>query len=833
MTQHFERSIGLVLGVALLCGTAHAQDTPPPAAPAEPAPAPEATPPAAPPAEAPAAPAPEAPPEAPTPAPAEPAPTPAPTPAPEAPPAEAPAPAAAEAQAEGSATVELSAAPPEQEGEGEAEESDEGGEPVEEIIITGSRVKRSAAFAEAAPVEIISRQDLEYSGATNLADVIQYLTVAQGSGFQGEGGGVSTNSINLRGLGVGSTLVLLNGRRVAPSGGGISAHFVDIGGIPMAAVERIEILKGGGSAIYGSDAVGGVVNIITRKDWDGLKLEADAQTTDDIDQQDYTASAAFGATNDRARLTVALQYFRRNQLTARERPWTMRADPVSTTGFPGTYLVGLGSIMADPDCEEAPNSELRDGFCGFNFNDFQSLLGNMERTSLYAHGEYDLTDHTHIFAETNVARTRTDGDFSPSFPLPPGRGGFLEVPADHVDNPFGDNAGFIGRPFGAEAGAKTNSGADDTLRVAVGLRGDFEDAFANTLAEDWTWEVFATAGISRYQQLIHDVLREPLQDALNSCSDPSDLSGCFNPFYSSVLGTGTPNTDEVINTFDGLMENLTDHALQTYNVGLAGSLFELPGGDASFAIGGEIRHEWRSSELDHNANEEHYAFLLGNSDAFAERDVYGAYAELVLPLLGGVELQGAGRVERYSDTDATSASPTVGLTIIPGSFGAANHASKEWRWLSIRGYATRSFRAPTIYQSFDGFAVLPGLFNLPESPLPLFVPIQSFGNPNLDPESATIFSAGFMWPVDDWLLVSADYWQYDYQDRIAAQNASQILRTDLAAEGMDDYEPDPRIEYAGDCTLPGTCVSLIRTMEINTGDTRRREAYAQLQANAQ
>ena len=157
------------------------------------------------------------------------------------------------------------------------EDDDAADDGTEEIVVTGSRIKRSS-FAAAAAVQVIDRKDLEYSGATNLADVVQYLTVAQGSGFQGGAQATGTVSVNLRGLGTGATLVLLNGRRVVSSGGGIAFNFTDISTIPLAVVERIEILKGGASAIYGSDAVGGVINIITRKDWDGARIEVDGSS---------------------------------------------------------------------------------------------------------------------------------------------------------------------------------------------------------------------------------------------------------------------------------------------------------------------------------------------------------------------------------------------------------------------------------------------------------------------------------------------------------------------------------------------------------------------------
>ena len=154
--------------------------------------------------------------------------------------------------------------------------------------MTGSRIKQVSSFSPAAPVQVMDRKELEQTGATNVADVVTYLTVSQGSGFQGAGSqSYNTVSVNLRGLGEGATLVLLNGRRL-PLSGAYNPRDSSSSTSPRfrwSAIERIEILKGGASAIYGTDAVAGVINIITRKNFDGARLELDGQTTTRFDQR--------------------------------------------------------------------------------------------------------------------------------------------------------------------------------------------------------------------------------------------------------------------------------------------------------------------------------------------------------------------------------------------------------------------------------------------------------------------------------------------------------------------------------------------------------------------
>lgn len=645
----------------------------------------------------------------------------------------------------------------------------------EAMVVTGSRIKTQSAFAAAAPVEVIDRKQLEYSGATNLADVVSYLTVSQGSGFQGGSGAAGTVSINLRGLGEGATLVLLNGRRLPVTGAfNANALFVDISTIPLAAVERIEVLKGGASAIYGSDAVAGVVNIITRRNLDGMRLELDGQaTTHSFDQKDGTISAAWGATSDRGRVMIASNYFRRTELDADQRDWT-KGGYISTQGFPGSFIVGAGT-MPDPACNTVKGSMVTmgaaGGICSFEYRKFTALTGETERGNIFGSGDYDITNHLNVFGEVLASRLRSSAISSPAFPIPPP---FPIVPANHVDNPFGQNVQFIGRPVGAEAGGARAASDDDTIRGLLGLRGDFEDAASGSVFESWEWEVYASMASGRNRLWIPDTLRGKVQDALNSCSDPSDLSKCYNPFYSSVDGTGTPNSPSVINGFYGAQETLTDSQLQDYNAGMSGGLFELPGGDVGIAFGGELRREKRSSQLDHESNTNQYSFLIGNPDASAERNVYAGYLELRWPILDGVEIQTAGRIEHYTDIEQSALSPSAGLTLLPGEWMGSDNAPAALRRLQLRGHVTSAFRAPNLYQSYPGYATVPTALNV-GGILPVFTPVQGFGNPDLKPEHALALSGGFSWSPIDEIALSTDFWYYDYKDRIELENAQQIV----------------------------------------------------------
>jgi iron complex outermembrane receptor protein len=662
--------------------------------------------------------------------------------------------------------------------------------PEGDIIVTGSRIRTS--FSATVPVDVVSRKQLQQSGINNMADVVQYLTVTQGTGIQGTNtagpSGSTASGINLRGLGPGATLLLLNGRRLNPTGAAVGgAHFGDLSTIPLAAVERIEILKAGASAIYGADAVGGVVNVITRRNLNGVLLQGDVKTTtNDFDLQEYTGSTSFGATSEHARVMTALSYFRRTELDVGDRDWP--ADKLQSTfgGYPGYfYLLDDMRTQADPLCgHTAPRSEsalVMSGpdatTCRTGYRNSIAIVPNAERVNAFSNAEFDLNDHLTLFGELLVSRYRGDSvqvPYAVVAGLPPGR---PIVPADHVDNHYGQAAiGFIA-PLGQQADSGRLSSADDSLRGVIGLKGDFASAAKDTLFESWDWELSASWGISRYREAIRDVLKPALQTALDSCSDPAHLENCYNPFSSATDGTGTPNSQAVLDKIFSRQVVQADHALQTYNAGMSGSLFPLPGGDVGLAFGAEIRREWRVTELDHDANLLSFGFLAGNSNATAERMVYSGYVELRWPLFNGIELQTAARGEHYSDLDATdlSISPFGGLTISPAEIAGVDNTPAALRALQFRANVSRSIRAPTIFNTYPGIGTFPYPFYYMGGVV--YGAAQSHGNPDLTTENALTFSAGFTWSPVKQLNLTADYWYYDYQDRIQVENAQAVLDT--------------------------------------------------------
>ncbi|MGD8862892.1 MAG: TonB-dependent receptor [Myxococcales bacterium] len=731
--------------------------------------------------------------------------------------------------------------------------SDEGGEDiavggdVEEIVVTGSRVKRTT-YSLPSSVQVISREDLEMSGADNMADVVKYLAINSGSNFNSNvsTAAAGTAQFNLRGLGLNSTLVLLNGRRLVQSAA-VSTNgnnFVDVNSIPLQMVERIEVLKGGASAIYGSDAVAGVINIITRKNMNGFEAQVGGLTTDDFDQDEWDVSLSAGAQGERTRVNGTVMYFERNPLAAKDRQFTQDAvdggkGNLSNIGQPALYVVPARPLQfyRDANCGMGPNSVAdpaagspalglqlnadgsipmpgqepttfanggrlysgttdgtEDGdlrlppYCKFNFNPFFDLVPKEQRTNTYLTVDHDVSDHTQVFFEAGYARNRTERGLSPSFPVLQN----LIIPADHQYNPTGSPLIWRGRPLGAEAGRQTQSYESDTLHTVAGIGGDFGDLASGSIVEDWDWEISGTWSVNQFDYKLPDALTQPLQDGLNSCGPADDPADCFNPFYMS----GAPNSQQIIDRVTGELTVKANTQLTTAGASLAGPLFELPGGDFSFAVGAQMRHESAEADADHDANQGNYVFLIGGPDFGAERQIMAGYGELVMPFLDGLEIQAAGRFEDYEDVGSTF-NPKIGLSWTPAQTILGDQAAQASK-IRLRGTYATSFRAPSLLQTDGAQTELAQIFDVRPDPMTMapvratsatFRAVTTSGNPDLKPETSTAITAGFEYSPVDGLTLDADYWMYNYEDIIVKESPQAILANDFMCGVPEDARP--------------------------------------------
>lgn len=285
----------------------------------------------------------------------------------------------------------------------QADQSDQDSDEVgalEEIIVTGSRIGRDSDFESPSPITTVDREWIEATGYMNLQQLLEKIPAAGNGTFSTRGNNQDStangaSAVSLRGLGADATLVLVNGRRVAVSSfaEGVTTSFVDINSIPVAAIERIEVLKDGASAVYGSDAVAGVVNIVLRNNFEGFEFTAGYGDTSEGDSAEQTFSAIWGTGNDDSNVTMIFDYFQNDSLFNAERPKHATANQTafggedfrSSRGFPGTFVVD-GVTKVDPTCPPERNV----GVCLFDYGPFNVLIPEAERTGLIILGKRKL-----------------------------------------------------------------------------------------------------------------------------------------------------------------------------------------------------------------------------------------------------------------------------------------------------------------------------------------------------------------------------------------------------------------------------------------------------------
>ncbi|MGH8034255.1 MAG: TonB-dependent receptor plug domain-containing protein, partial [Lysobacterales bacterium] len=324
------------------------------------------------------------------------------------------------------------------------QESDEGD--LDVVIVTGSRVRRSNLDSPS-PVYVFEATQLQNLGITTLGEFSRYLP--QNAEVLSDAGSVispkiGTAGFNLRGIGLDGTLTLINGRRIAPFGStGDLEPFVDINSIPVAAIDRIEILTDGASAIYGSEAVAGVVNIITLQRIEGITAEGGYLTTGEGDGDEWDASIAGGWSNPSTSFTGSLSWFDRGLIWSRNRDWSSTVDLTDRGGLdvgstlsspPTIRLLPSGPFVADPACpEDSPYARRLVGargneFCSFNVAWFTSMQQPSERLGTTATLRHDFPDSISFFTEVMANRSKTSVILAPT-PLG-GQFPFF-VPADH------------------------------------------------------------------------------------------------------------------------------------------------------------------------------------------------------------------------------------------------------------------------------------------------------------------------------------------------------------------------------------------------------------------
>lgn len=709
---------------------------------------------------------------------------------------------------------------------------------LERVEVTGSNIKRTDVET-ASPLQIISRQDIENMGARTLLQVLDNLPAARPaqqdykSLFTGSDG---ASQANLRGLGAQGTLVLLNGRRLSYYGApaGFQTQFVNIDAIPAAAIERMEVLTDGASAVYGTDAVAGVINVITKKSYEGLELSFTTDKSSRIDtygEHQASITGGFGDLDtDRFNVYASINLYRRDPIPLSDwydkkpaqfyvnRPNyipNFRLDTGSAPGVfnPGSYfafdpVTGARVQEAAPGCQNVIN-EAAGTRCVWQtwLNNEIDAGAQSDRFTLYLNGHFLIGENMEAFGEL----TYTDIDLRANGGTPRAYGTTTGNPTSWFSRNTGTNVNQFFYPYlgpnneynhaspelkalmGGVVGLQYllqdvgdnyfgQRNTDESYRVLGGLRGNFGD---------WNWETaFASAGTHSVTYQTVNVNLEGFEKAFGPftvdpgtgrviISDhPAYQFGVINEANAALLREAYPTFDiqswTRLHTLDGKVE---------------GPLFTLPAGEVRAAFGFNLSRESFYTP----GNEDAANGLItqqGGSWFDGRRTTYAVFAEAVAPITEKLELDAALRVDKYPNFSANIA-PKIGLKyqVLPR--------------LMLRSTYSEGFRAPSLAESGTGgvFAQLGGYRDetrcnetnaiaelLQQSARPGDVDLgnsllnsdcgrtvarMTQPNPDLEPEKAKIATLGFVVEPADWLSISADYWFIYRRNQIVGPDFSR------------------------------------------------------------
>jgi len=620
-------------------------------------------------------------------------------------------------------------------------------EQLDEVVVTGSRIARPGDFGNSSPVDTIDRSSIEKAGYANLQQLLEKLPANGNGAFSTRGNNQDSTangaaSISLRGLGADATLVLVNGRRVAISAfaESITTNFVDINSIPVAAIERIEVLKDGASAVYGSDAVAGVINIILRKDYDGLELAASYGNTTESGYNEQNYSAIWGFGGDDNNVTFIFDYFKNDTLYNTDRGTLGSANQTpqggedfrSSRGYPGRFFVN-GAVTRDPAC---PPASTAGQTCVYDFGIWNLLVPEAQRGGLMMMAHQDFGDGAQLFVELAAQHNNSIAQGAPT-PLDEGAG--LTVPANFPGNPFGTAGVGISRYRTVDAGARRWDISTDNLRGVVGLKGSFNE---------WDWEVAAQRARSESEQsgdrTMGWVRTDFLQQQLNA--------NAYNPFGA------TQNPQSVIDQITTSLVRRGKAELTVYDAQISGSLFDMRDDALRMAAGVEYREE-SVEDVPDDQFQRGLIFGTESVSAAGERNSWGAYVEFAVPLFTGLDLSAALRYDDYSD------------------FGNTTNPKLAVRWAPIESLAFRGswgtgFRAPSLAQVGLGpsqesrfFSDAFGCADNTVYCAATDYTIVFTGNPNLTAEESETFNVGVSWQYEGF-TASVDYWDITQDDKI-------------------------------------------------------------------
>lgn len=644
----------------------------------------------------------------------------------------------------------------------------------ERIQITGSHIRR-VHNEDATPLQIIDASDIAQSGKITLTDVLRDLTVNTGNSYDEQATGsfsAGSASIGLRGLSPKNTLILINGQRVSNYGFALGTQdtFVDLNALPLGAVQRVEVLKDGASAAYGSDAIAGVVNIILRNDFEGVQVSASAGGATEGGLNQYTASLLAGIgslTEDRYNLTVSLDFLDREGLNASDRRLTRSGD---FRDQPGGRLAGWqnngGNYLDDPQnprsFEQCPEgSEIRPlsdfnstgtgSVCAFNAQAYNTLQPEVTRRQLSLQGTFSITNQLQARAEFLYSYNDSAHIFGAPLTVGPGLRAYdsangtlqdiaVAFPIGHPNNSTNQPLPFEYTFFDVGERRKSNSQIFNRVLTGLTYQGTEWDINFNALQSQSRQRETVDNFIDRYA--FQELLSSGQYDFINGQNNAEDIEALR-------LSTQRPGFYEI----------------RSVNANASRILAYLPYGDLSFATG----IDWRSERMNAGTSPE----VLSGTElrpainlVDAEREVVAGFIEFDLPLYEDLTVNAAVRADHYDDF-GSAFSPKI-----------STHYLLANDWL-LRASWSKGFRAPSLPEISQSNTISYGSVIDPEDPIDPganrgFTQLRS-GNPDLNPERSNNFNAGVVWSAQSGLSAAFDVFRIEQDDVISPDNAQFII----------------------------------------------------------
>jgi iron complex outermembrane recepter protein len=700
---------------------------------------------------------------------------------------------------------------------------------LDRVTVTGSRIKR-ADIEGALPVIVIDRAQLEASGDVSVADYLRGTNFNSFGSFQSTSGNAAMgfSGISLRGLGTARTLILIDGRR-APTAPMVG-NSQDLNSIPMAAIERIEILSDGASAVYGSDALGGVINIITRRDFEGAELTygAGRPTLPGGDTEEM--SFIIGSAGERSRVLAGASYSNRDVIFSRDRDYwyseTNRGQSTYSNNFSTLVRDGFGNLTRPSTLGAAgrlrhplygaavpglcTNDDDDDLFymlgstpanltCHFNHTATSANLTQLENTAVFARGDVQINDDWMLYFSGTVSRLEGFGRFAavPSSPWPGGAisllpgspnhpgtiGGNNPLAADPYYQQFANEEILLYHRFAA-LGERDNKVENTTYSYNLGFEGRVADRFDVDLGARYLE--------SRATNLGTNYVVGPLAQAAIT----DGRYNIYDPYAGDPSALGLTAT---------ISRDMKTTVKEVYG-SAAFDLFDMAGGTSAAVVGAEYREEFYQDIYDPLSAS---GQIVGSSGASASggRDVYAAYGEILFPVFDKFEINLAGRYERYND------------------YGSDFAPKISFRWqpldnLTLRATYGEGFRAPPLNLLTQAPAFAAAATTDPATCLMLTgapgcqtqVTTYGISNAALFSEQSKQWGLGAVWDATDWLNVTLDYYNIEITDSIVPVNLALVVGCLRGSIGLC---PAGLTQFPAGTSLPNAALGLGASFENN------------------